>query len=85
MLLPVHLILPLGENGTGAVLTSELEALKILYRDHLHTLAFEIPEFDSSGLPLFQSDAEYLDVLRALRLHGRQLADAAKFVEEDGK
>jgi hypothetical protein len=51
----------------------------------LQDSAFEIPEFDSSGLPLFQSDAEYLDVLRALRLHGRQLADAAKFVEEDGK
>jgi hypothetical protein len=81
----MHLIRPLRETGTATVLVSELEAFKTLYRDHLEALAFEIPEFDSSALPLLPSDTEYLDVLRALRAHGAQLAAAAKFVEDDSK
>lgn len=76
---------PLGENGTETLLTQEVEAFKVLYHNHLDYLAFEIPEFDSSALPGIPSDAEYIKVVRALRVHGRQLADAAKFVEEDSK
>lgn len=72
-----HLTHPLREDERGNGLVSEVEAFRVLYRNHLEWLAFEIPEFDSSGLPPFPSDAEYLEVIRALRLHGKQLDEAA--------
>ena len=73
----VPLVLPLRVGGSANGLASEVEAFRVLYRNHLEWLAFEIPEFDSSILAPFPSDREYLDVLRALRLHGKQLDEAA--------
>ena len=76
----VHLVHPLGNNCDAGRVESELEAFKTIYRNHLEWLAFEIPEFDSSVLPTYPSNAEYLDVLRALRLHGKHLDDGANLI-----
>jgi hypothetical protein len=73
----VALVHPLSADRSANDLASEADAFRVLYSNHLEWLAFEIPEFDSSMLPPFPSDAEYLDVLRALRLHGNQLDQAA--------
>jgi len=75
-----HLVHPLGENGNADGVAPELDAFKTLYRNHLEWLAFEIPEFDSGVLPLYPSDAEYLDVVRALRLHRKQLDEGATLI-----
>ena len=73
----VALVHPLRVDEGVDCLRSEIEDFRVLYRNHLEWLAFEIPEFDSSLLPPFPSDTEYRDVLRALRLHGKQLDEAA--------
>jgi len=77
----VVLVHPIRADGSANGLASEVEAFRVLYRNHLEWLAFEIPEFDSSMLPPVPSDAEYLDVLRALRLHGKQLDEAAILID----
>ncbi|MGB9489429.1 MAG: hypothetical protein WCA92_03080 [Terriglobales bacterium] len=77
---------PLRGDESGNGLGSEIEAFRVIYSNHLEWLAFEIPEFDSSMLPAFPSDAEYLDVVRALRLHGNNLKEAAILIGvRDGK
>jgi hypothetical protein len=76
----VVLVYPLSADGSANDLASEVVAFRILYSNHLEWLAFEIPEFDSSMLPAVSSNAEYLDVLRALRLHAKQLDEAAVLI-----